>query len=82
MAPFVISQAPGFSSTFIAEICGAVEPGTNGQIFVEHVGYGGVVLTSPHSSIRLDYTAAEWEAFEAGAKAGEFGDTPARAFAG
>ena len=77
----LLSATPEQWSTFIAEMCGAADPGSNGQILVEHVSYGGVVLTSPHSSVRLDYTAAEWTAFEAGAKAGEFGDTPAAQFA-
>lgn len=62
--------------TFIAEICGAAEPGSNGAILIEHAAYGGIVLTAPDSDVRLDYTEAEWTAFVAGVKAGEFGDTP------
>ena len=69
-------------STFIAEICGAATPGSNGVINVEHVAYGGVDFVGVETGVRLNYTASEWQAFEAGVKAGEFGDTPARAFAG
>lgn len=60
-------------STLLAEVVGRLPADTNRTIHIAHRTDGGADLQSiPARSLTLSYTAAEWDAFVAGVRAGEF----------
>ncbi|MGI8305576.1 DUF397 domain-containing protein [Saccharopolyspora hattusasensis] len=69
-----VISAPGNAwSTLLAEVAGRLPVGTSGTIRIVHRTDGGADLQSlPARSLTLSYTAAEWDAFVAGVRAGEF----------
>ncbi|QIZ38416.1 DUF397 domain-containing protein [Saccharopolyspora sp. ASAGF58] len=69
----VISVSGNAWSTLLAEVAGRLPVGTSGTIRIVHRTDGGADLQSlPARSLTLSYTAAEWDAFVAGVRAGEF----------
>ncbi|MGW5643525.1 DUF397 domain-containing protein [Saccharopolyspora sp. NPDC003752] len=59
--------------TVLAEVAGLVPRGTNRAIrIVRHADGGADFQPLPARSLALRYTAAEWDAFVAGVRAGEF----------
>ncbi|MEU6262265.1 DUF397 domain-containing protein [Saccharopolyspora shandongensis] len=59
--------------TVLAEVAGLVGGGTNRAIrIVLHADGGADFQPLPARSLALSYTAAEWDAFVAGVRAGEF----------
>ncbi|GAB2757321.1 hypothetical protein GCM10027174_36760 [Salinifilum aidingensis] len=57
---------------FLAEALGTVETGSNRALRIRPTDDGGARLRTPDGGTALTFTPAEWDAFTAGARTGEF----------
>ncbi|MHA6805949.1 DUF397 domain-containing protein [Salinifilum ghardaiensis] len=57
---------------FLAEALGHAEAGSNRALRIQQTSDGGTQLRAPDGGTALTFTPAEWDAFTAGARTGEF----------